>query len=171
MLNPGNQPDQNFAAAAKIDRFVSRPHEAFAVSDLTPAYALQAQRVRRGIRVFNNRRDVVVQDEVSCQRPAELWWFMHTPAAVEIDDAARLVRMSQHGKTMYVRLVAPRDVRFTVMDATPLPTSPRGKGQNPNQGIRKLAIHLPQARQATIVVLVSRDQDAEADVVGLDDWR
>ena len=43
-INPGMEPDQDPAAAAKIVRFQSNPQRAFAVADLTPAYARMRRR-------------------------------------------------------------------------------------------------------------------------------
>ena len=63
------------------------------------------------------------------------------------------------------------------MDAAPLASSPNPVIQNPNDGIKKLAIHLPDAEQATIAVLfvpqLAEDVPAEigTDLLPLGDWK
>ena len=56
------------------------------------------------------------------------------------------------GKRLTARLLQPAHAVLTVMDAAPLPASPHPKGQAANPGVRKLAVHLTNATQATIVI-------------------
>ena len=51
VVNPGRDPDQDPKAATRITKFESRPERAFAIADLTPAYARPARRVHRRRRV------------------------------------------------------------------------------------------------------------------------
>ena len=85
VINPAAAPDQDPAAKTQITRFESTPKRAFAIADLTPAYAKNASRVWRGIALLD-REKVVVQDEIRADKPVELWWFMHTPASVRIEE-------------------------------------------------------------------------------------
>ncbi|MBI4796843.1 MAG: heparinase II/III family protein, partial [Deltaproteobacteria bacterium] len=77
VINPGPGPDQDPDAAAAIIRFLSGPDRSLAIVDLTPAYARQAKRVWRGLALLN-RQQVLVQDEILAEKPAEYWWAMHT---------------------------------------------------------------------------------------------
>src|ERR1019366_2909369 len=76
VINPGATPDQDPAANTRITRFESGTERAFAIADLTPAYAKNARRVSRGIALLDHTK-VLVQDEVQADKPVELWWFMH----------------------------------------------------------------------------------------------
>jgi hypothetical protein len=86
VLNPSEGPDQDPEAAAEISRFESSDVRVFAIADLTPAYAAHAQAVRRGLALTSGRRQVLVQDEIRADTSADVWWFMHTPAEIEITD-------------------------------------------------------------------------------------
>jgi hypothetical protein len=115
--------------------------------DLTQAYQPHASRVLRTFDLQERKR-LMVTDEIAAAKPAELWWFLHTEAKVALSGDGRTATLSQKGKTFTVRLVEPKDAGFTVMACTPLPTSPNPEKQADNSKRRKLALHL-QTVQAT----------------------
>ena len=123
VLNPGQGPDQDPKSVARISRFVSQPDRAFAISDLTPAYAKHASRLERGVALLQ-RRQVLVQDEVAGAKPIDLWWFMHTAATVKPAEDGHRAVLEQGGVKLRVRLLAPPNARFEVRPAEPLPSSP-----------------------------------------------
>jgi hypothetical protein len=173
VLNPGSGPDQDSRATAKIVAFKSAPDRAAAVVDLSAAYAESAESVRRGIALFG-RRDVLVQDEIAAAKPCDAWWFAHTGAAISLDSAARVATLTQNGKTMYATLLQPPGATFAVVDAAPLPSSPRVDGQaDESRGphpTRKLAIHLANQTESRVAVVFSPAADAIATIRPLDEW-
>jgi hypothetical protein len=152
-LNPGTGPDQDPVAAARILRFESEPEQAFAIADLTPAYAEHVHKVWRGLRLYQ-RRHVLVQDEIEVEQPAEVWWFMHTPAAVQVSDDGQSATLVQGEARLSAHILSPSAARFMVMDAAPLPTSPQPEGQAKNEGVTKLAIHVTDATDLRLAVLL-----------------
>jgi hypothetical protein len=138
VLNPSSGPDQNPAATAKITRFESNANKKFAIADLTPAYG---QTLQRGIALLNGD-SVIVQDELFPSRPTQLWWFMHTSAEIELSGDERSATLKHDSARLWCAIASPPQASFTAMDAKPLPTSPNPSGQDQNQGIRKLAIHI-----------------------------
>jgi len=112
------------------------------VADLTAAYAQDATTVRRGIRTLDQRRQVLVQDDVQLKALGEVWWFLHTRATVEPAADGRSVLLRRDNERLWARIVSPQGARFTVMEAGPLPTSPDPAGQEQNADLRKLAIRL-----------------------------
>ena len=161
LLNPGEGPDQDPRAAAKIVRSGFAPGRAFAIADLTPAYAGHAAEVKRGIALIDDRSRVLIQDEVSAEEPGELWWFMHTRASIEPAEDGRSAVLSRGGKRLMARLLEPAEAKFTVIDAAPLPTSPNPEGQKVNKGIRKLAIHMENVAEVRLAVLLAPLQAEE----------
>lgn len=151
VLNPGIKADQNPRAATRITKFNSTPQHAFGIADLTPVYAASAQRVQRGIALLD-RQTVLIQDELKCEQPAELWWFMHTPARVSIGDDGRAAKLNRNGKHLNVRILEPAGARFDIRPAEPLATSPNPKGQRANTDVKKLAIHFTKIRNLRVVV-------------------
>jgi len=161
VINPDSRPDQDTKASTQITRFDSKPQRAFAIADLTPAYRTHASNVKRGIALLS-RKDVLLQDEIQTRTPAEIWWFMHTPAAVKIDDDGQSALLSQLGVNMQVKLLSPQGARLELRNADPLPDSPKPEGQARNEGIRKLALHLTDVRDCRIALVFKPVEAAEA---------
>jgi hypothetical protein len=172
VIDPAAGPDQDPRAACGIRRFLSKPGWAFAIADMSSAYGKRAERVERGVALVD-RRYVIVQDEVEATK-ADVWWFMHTAAAVRLEGDGRKATLMLSGKQLEACIVAPASARFEVLPAEPFPTSPHPAGQKSNSGIRKLAIHLPDTTGLRLtVVLVPRDGQGDValpKVRPLADW-
>ena len=175
VMNPGAGPDQDPLARAQMIRFHSGAERAFAIADLTAAYAKNARRVWRGIALLD-RDEVLVQDEVQADRPVELWWFMHTPASVSIESDRRTASLRQVGAQLRAEILSPPGAQFQIMDAQPLPTSPHPEGQAMNERVRKLAIHLTGIRDTRLAVLLTpkplggQEPGQKAKLSALSDW-
>lgn len=175
VIDPGTEADQDPKAAARITRFESRRQRAFAIADLTPAYASHARQVSRGIALLD-RREVLVEDEIQTGQPAEVWWFLHTRSQPEVNAEGDIVTLSQGAGRLQAHILSPPGAKFTVRDAQPLPTSPNSAVQNKNRGVRKLALHLSGVTDARIAVLLTPLRQDEAApstmpaVVPLGDW-
>ena len=154
VLNPGEAPDQYPKAAAKITRFETQSGTPLAIADLTAAYEKHAQRVERGI-AFLGRERLLIKDEVTANSPADIWWFMHTPAQIEIKGDGRTATLIQGGAKLKAEILSPPSAKFEDRAAEPLPNSPHPERQNPNRGIRKLTVHLPAVRELRLTVLLT----------------
>jgi hypothetical protein len=155
VINPGEGPDQDPKAAAKIIKFESTPERSFGVMDLTAAYA-GAESILRGISLQHGTAwdTVTVQDEVTLTKPGDVWWFMHTTADIKVEESGKRATLTAGRARLDVELVLPRgpDVKFEVMDAAPLPGSPHPPKQAANEKVKKLAIHLTNVSNAWISV-------------------
>ncbi len=175
VLNPGPGPDQDPAAAARLIRFESKPAKAFAIADLTSAYDKSARKVWRGIALLE-RNQLLVQDEIQAERPADLWWFMHTPAAIVIENDGRAATLQQVGVQLRAEILSPARASFEIREAQPLPDSPHPDHQARNQEIRKLAIHLAGITDCRLAVrlvpLPRKDSPAPAPpkIASLAEW-
>jgi hypothetical protein len=153
VIDPTEAPDQDPSAKTRITRFESTPKRAFAIADLTAAYEKNASRVWRGIALLD-REKLLVQDEIQAGKPIELWWFMHTPASVRIEDDGHTATLEQVGTQLRAEILSPANAKFELRDAQPLPTSPHPEGQAKNERVRKLAIHLTGITDARLAVLL-----------------
>jgi hypothetical protein len=139
--------NQRPRAKAPLIAFDSTPERAFAVADLSAAYADEARRVWRGVALLG-RRDVLVQDELQLARRAEVAWQMHTRAEVELRGDRALLRASD--QVLEARVLAPGGARFEVRPAA----APSPQGQQPD--VRVLMVRLPRARgRVRLAVLLS----------------
>lgn len=151
VVNPGPGPDQKLTST-KILRFESKPGRAFAIGDLRAAIAPEASRVERGLALLDRQR-VLIQDELVTDNPADVWWFMHTEAKVELDAAGTTATLQRNGKRLIAEILSPAKARFEVMKAEPLPDSPHPPKQANNDRYRKLAIHLGGVKDLRLAVL------------------
>lgn len=167
VIDPDGCEDQDPGAVATITRFASSADDTFAVTDLSNAYRLPAT---RGVGQFD-RDHVVVQDELALGDGAEVWWFMHTRAEIQIVDGGRTAVLTQNGRVLRAHLTAPDGATFSIEEPVPLPTSPNPDGQTPNTGVRKLAVHLHGTGDVTLAVTFSPDGvDPPPDVTPLAAW-
>lgn len=127
VVNPGaSLADQRRDATVPITRKGQALY-----ADLTSAYTGQVERTL----TLDTAKDLVrLVDQLAFDQPAEVWWFAHTRAAVELRDDQRTAVLKQDGKRLRAVIVSPASARFEVMSASPLPDSPDPKGQNPNNG-------------------------------------
>jgi hypothetical protein len=151
VINPGRGPNQDPKASARISRFQSSPHLAWAIADLTPAYARQASKVWRGLALVN-RRQVLIEDEIETPQPAEIGWFLHTPASVRLSSDKKSAILTQNSRCLQARLIQPDDATFDLGRACSLPLSPHPLCQGDNPGVQKLAVNLKQKRKVRLVV-------------------
>ena len=148
VFNPVNGPDQNPKAECPITTFYAAPNHATAVLDLADVYADDVTHAQRTFEIIDQNH-VVITDDIEAKSPSELWWFMHTRASIKLDGQTAL--LTRRGKHLKAEILSPSDAIFTVLDATPLPTSPNPK-QADNTGRRKLAIHFADVTTLQIKV-------------------
>lgn len=182
-LAPGSNADQGLYAEAKITAFSSQASQAMAITDLTSV--LNVASAKRGIRLDKTGGSLIVKDELALSRPKNLYWFMHTRAQITLSEDKKTALLYQNGQ--YLKAVCAGLGSFCVMDAAPLPDSPKpdlweeniniGLRQNANNNVKKLAIHLPDAAgQVGLLVYFTpvAAPDAEIqvpEVPALEAWR
>ena len=155
VINPDSQPDQNPSASGQIEKYQTSDEKDRIVFDNSAAYSDDTQSVRRGMEYIRADGSLVIRDELKLNTGSELYWFMHTKAAIQISDdkkSAILTQKNSDGKErrLWVGIID-GDGEFSQMAAQPLATSPNpdewsenmddGKKQNTNNGVSKLAIH------------------------------
>jgi hypothetical protein len=147
---------------------------AFMTADLTTAYF--GSNIKRGIRFFNGRKQILLQDELT-DINATTYWRMHTNATVTID--GNNANLSLNGKTMQVSLINPGDgIAWETTDPVRTADAPAlGTGQEadqPNPGVTVLQISIPTGSH-TIMVSFNPQWDGFSDFktpnnVALDQW-
>ncbi len=152
VLDPGREPDQSPAAAAKIIAFKSEPARVFAIADLTAAYEQRMRRAQRGLAMLD-RKMVLIQDEFEPTGPADLWWFFHTTSEVQISADRSTAILRQGEARLSLKILSPAQAVFEQLPAAPMAESPHPSRQAENNNIRKVAIHLPIKDKTSLAVL------------------
>lgn len=144
------------------------------IADLTSAYF--GASVKRGVRLLNGRRQVLVQDEINSQSPVQ--WRMHTNATVNIDDGGTSATLTLVGQTMKISMLSPPSgAKFSTSDAVRFAsdvTPPVPDQDNP--GVTVLIISLPAGTNNLQVLFnpqwsgMSSSDFVTPKSVALDDW-
>jgi hypothetical protein len=158
-----NQQNQALDAEARILASGDDGYRAFAIADLSAAYAPAVAAARRGIALIDGH-DVLVQDEVDGAQSADVVWQMLTRAAVSV--AGRRAWLFQNGRRLGLQVVEPADATITAVAAEAPPP------QSPQPDVTILRVQAPSRRERLrfVVWMSSGDRPAPA-VTGLAEWK
>jgi len=156
VFNPDSGRDQEPDAEARIINYESADNLTTATADLSAAYARHARSVHRTLSLVDNEY-VTITDVIEAEQSAEVWWFMHTEAAIDLERSDTATRLSRNGKAFRAEILEPEGAVFSFTDATPLPTSPNPDKQEGNEGCRKLVIHLSDVIRMSLTVRLGPD--------------
>ncbi|MBQ4528415.1 MAG: discoidin domain-containing protein [Clostridia bacterium] len=134
--------DQEVKGDSKITRFESKDFGSISVSDMTSAYSDNANSAVRGIMLTDNRKTVVIRDEVSLKKKSDVYWFAHYSSAhnMKIADDKKSAILSNGDKSIWIGIISDGDYSFEIMNARPLPYSPDPEGQSKNDEWKKLTV-------------------------------
>ena len=154
VINPGSGPDRILNGVPMVLNYQSSAHgdESFSVLNMTPTIT-DATRVHRGIKLFKNREQVLVQDEIVMPSASTVWWFAHystSSTSVTIAPDGTSAMMQQGTERLWLKILG--SGTFTDMAAVPLLTSPPNPYNDPNAGFRKLTINLTGVTNSTLAV-------------------
>lgn len=155
----------------------SSTDEGYFVYDLSPVYVEYAESVKRGIKIFDDRSRILVQDEiVFSEDENDVWWFAKTDAEISIAKDGKSVILTQGGEKMFVRILSPSSGTFIMKEAAPMPESPNPTVQPASYGT-KLAINLTEEEDETTIAVefipLAGNQappDDKTKVIPLEDW-
>ena len=170
-----NGAQQAVPARGRITSSGAENGSVHAIAELTEAYAPLATKVRRGVRLLQNRRVLLVQDEFDLTERATYQWQIHTLAEVKTDiDRARLILGD---KMVEIRALSRIPMDYVLEPARPatLQTG-EGKTENDNSQYRKLVIRSrDKVKQGTVGVVLQPLENPNAPrgagfVKPLDSW-
>lgn len=150
-----NGTNQNIDAISKIIRRTSTgSRAAFAIVDLSKAYQPVVSAAHRGFMLTGSseanqdRRHLVVQDELEATEPISIQWFMHTAADVTVN--GRTATMAQNGSSATLTLLEPESAILTLESAE------QPEPQKSNKGITRITVaHKHPGGAVRIVIQLS----------------
>ena len=151
--------NQLLVGRGDLVKYRSSTDEAFAVFELSSAYALWSQSVHRGIKMLDSRRRLLIQDEFVGTANRRLTWNSLTPANISLDGKTALLEMD--GAALELRALSPANPEFT---SEPVRIQPP---ETPVDGLRHLWLHTDGCRdKTTIAVLVTPLTDETSAPIG-----
>lgn len=163
-VDPDDGPDQRVDASCEIHRIEQNSDAVYGIADLSDAYGVS---VERGVGLFYGRSELEIRDEIVADG-ADVWWFMHTEAEVDLEGRTAFLQLD--GEDVTAALAEPTGATFEVMDATPLPASPHPNGEASVEGVRKLAVHCSDVTQTAIDVRVGPEATLDREPMALSSW-
>ncbi|HEX7086731.1 MAG TPA: heparinase II/III family protein [Vicinamibacterales bacterium] len=158
-----NGTNQATDASAPIVAFSDDFWRAFAVADLTAAYAPALSSARRGVMLIDGR-DLLVQDEVESADGADVIWQMLTRARVTQQGLHAL--LEQGGQQLSFRVLEPQGAVLHVGPAS----APPPQTQQPEVSV--LRVFLPQRTEsARFVIWMSPGDRPAPEIVPLSEWK
>lgn len=144
--------NQALTANAPIYSFKSGDNKSFGLIDLTSAYTPDAISVKRGISLLN-KTETLIRDEIELTQPDEVYWLIHTQAAITLSADKQVAILKIGDQQLVAEILSPANGTFEVWDAKPLLNEPLSVGNNKNNNIKRLTIHLKDVKQTAITVV------------------
>lgn len=151
VLGNGPVPSMALTAGAPIWTVASSAQRWATITDLTAMYGDRVARAQRGVQLFDDRRQLLIQDEVSAADPIDYTSILHTRADVVTAGDQRSAMLYRAGQRLWLQVLTP-GATLTVGAAQPLPGSPAPAGQSSQPGVRTLKISLPAITDTTVAI-------------------
>jgi len=116
LLNGQNQREDATSKFLKHGEGIAEP---FAVIDFTEAYKDFASSAQRGMKVVDNRKSILIQDEFVLTKSAEVVWGMTTDASIQIINPKQ-AELTLGGQKMTAKILSPANAVFAVESASQL---------------------------------------------------
>lgn len=106
VINPDKtSPGQKPEGYADVIKYDVKPKGGITVLDLSDVYDGQVSEYIRGFYYGEDRRSLVVQDEIELsQDENDIYWFLHTKGDIDIDDSGKSATITQNGKKLRVEV-------------------------------------------------------------------
>lgn len=108
-----NNRNQARGVSGEVLAFERGPRSAFTLVDLSAAYP-DADHMRRGMRMLEGRKALMIQDEYQFSSAQHVTWGLSVDAEVEVEEDGKQVLLRKGDKQMRLILVSgPADARFS----------------------------------------------------------
>ena len=151
-LGTGPAPLTALDNGAKITKVTSAPQQWSTITDLATMYPGLATRAERGVELYVDRHQVLVQDEIQTTSATDYRSFLHTRASISLADDGRSTTLSLGGQRLWIQLLGAPGAQLETGSPVPLPASPHPPGQDQHAGVRTLMVHLAGTTSATVAL-------------------
>lgn len=166
-------------SAGYLEKTFTNEHGSYAIVNNTEVYYGNAVSAKRGILITNDRKTVVIQDEVNFGvRVQDVTWIAHTAQNISISEdgkTAYLFAPDENGNMLTLRatmITTSKDFKFSVISAeTPIlettygPTDSialGGEAEYSRAGIQRLAIECKQAVRFNVAIVLEMVENSSS---------
>ena len=171
VINPDTDADQIAQCNAPIIKTESNSDRTFAVVNLQPAYGEKTVSAYRGLKLYDNRSRVIVQDEIEFSENSEFYWFMNTDAAITLTDDGKTAYLDKNGKRLTAKLISDNEsLKFSKLPSLPLCNTPADTSL---QKINKLTVHgaeVDSLKMGVVFTLSSHGEITEDRLASVIEW-
>lgn len=162
--------NQDATAESHFVKYNLNEKEPFGIIELTSTYPDKAHSIQRGIKLINEGKDILVQDEIRLKDTSKVTWGITTEATIALDGQQAL--LEKDGKKLSAYILQPETGSFSMHPADQSPP------ESPNKGIYRLEIELADVNSETIAILFvpqdkgksGRQGQSEIEIEPLAEW-
>jgi hypothetical protein len=164
----GNK-NQDLGAVSAFIKHSEGGAEPFAILDYTSAYKEFATSAKRGFKVIDSRKAVIMQDEFTLSKSCDIAWGMTTDATIEVIDPQKVI-LTLNNQKLSARILSPANAVFSQGSAE------QAFPQKLNTGVKRLYAKTPASTgNVTIIVLFSPfwsgiDSNLNPEIKTLSSW-
>lgn len=172
LINPDLKPNYNMDGCAAVTEYKSEPQGAKIRIDMSSVLSEHVDKAERGYLFTNNRKTLVVRDEIELKKRSEVYWLMYTAAKAEIDgNCVILTDRKDENKRVRVRVDSTADGELYFEEAKPMPTCPAVGGQAQNEGFYRLVYKVKAEGSLAITAKIEPENEELTDYVKpIADW-
>ena len=124
MFYPEMDYGQELNTLSKIEEFYTDEKSSYTILDMSDAYRKYVGTAKRGLALINNRREFILQDEITGKASNLTYWFMHTNQDIEVNGNEAILTDVTGEKRLYCKILEPANAEFSKMPWKALPGTP-----------------------------------------------
>ncbi|MBQ4630587.1 MAG: heparinase II/III family protein [Clostridia bacterium] len=176
LIAPDSTPGFEDYKRAPVTEYVSTSDYVKAVVDMTDAYGSKVSSARRGFLFTDNRKSLVVRDEVVLNDTYDLYWLMYTDAKVKIvnNNTVILTDKVDASKQVMVEFCSSVAGKVGTESAKPFPTSVQIDEQMQNEGFNRIYYKVNSDEYVNITAKITPIGCKKTDIakydVSMEEW-
>ena len=188
VINEGNDADQKLNSTSSFIEFNDSEKQPYTILDMSDVYKFEEndnQDIKRGIRLIDSKKRMILQDEIHLSAESDLYWMVHTDAKISIDSSGKKATLTKFvdnvEKKLEIKIISSQEdesVKFSTMKQVPINSELLTLGNNSEgKNKEKLVIHLEKCKDITLSVLFTPiyENDNEnyesTEVISLNNWK
>lgn len=169
VINPENDPGYVLYSRADVTDYKTSARGVIAKVNMSALLAKNARSAERGFFFTDDRRSLVVRDEIEVPKESDIYWLMQTNAMCEIDGNTVILTDKQNfDKKVKLEFVSNVKGEISVVPAEPFKTSPVVQGQKKNDGFYRIQYKVSAKGKVNITAKLTPEDYNGTDIKNYD---